>query len=156
MEPLVIVIVIVLVLSITFILSRPFWKAAQAQGAAQGATHLATYGGAENSVVGNEDFEQEYQELMHEISSLEAQQDENLNLQDSEIFNQIEAKKDQAANLLHLIQPTIKEQAGIYESQHNTPIQDDTLDAVQICPQCGSQTLTNDKFCSKCGHRLLP
>lgn len=152
MEPLVIVIVIVLVLSITFILSRPFWKAAPAQGAA----HLATYGGAENSVVGNEDFEQEYQEVMQEIRSLEAQQDENLNLQDSEIFTQIEAKKDQAVNLLHLIQPTIKEQAGIYKSLHNTPIQDDTLDAVQICPQCGSQTLTNDKFCSKCGHRLLP
>lgn len=148
MEPLLIVIIIVLVLAITFILSRPFWKAAPAQG--------AMYGGVENSVDVNEDFEQDYHQLMQEISSLEAQQDENLNLQDSSIFDQIEAKKDQAANLLHLVHPAIKEQAGTYEAQHSDLAQDNTLEAAQICPQCGSQILDNDKFCSKCGHRLLP
>lgn len=152
MEPLLIVIIIVLVLAITFILSRPFWKAAPAQGAAQGAA----MGDAKNSGDGSHDFEQDYHQLMQEISSLEAQQDENLNLQDSSIFDQIEAKKDQAANLLHLVHPAIKEQAGTYEAQHSDLAQDNALEAAQICPQCGSQILDNDKFCSKCGHRLLP
>jgi len=138
-----IAITIIIVLAIAYILSRPFTNAESLQGS-------SGYFDA---------YQAQYQSLLREIKNLE---NDCANGENDEGCHQIVIKKEQAAQLLRLINPSLNDQP--FSSQPvNASSSADTKpeyalrhDGFYICPQCGDRVMSSDKFCTHCGHRLQP
>lgn len=144
MDIFLIFIILIIVIAIGYILSRPFINTNAMREAP--------------STVG--DFEFQYQMLINEIIALE--EDCESAEKPDEICDQIDEKKEKAANLLRLINPplekdfTAEQPAPPAEEEYIKPDQTTPKDGTYICPQCGSRVKSSDKFCTHCGHRLQP
>lgn len=126
-----ILITVLMVIIISYILSRPFLKA---DNEPEPVTTLSQY-------------ESQYDALLGEIKTLEVTFERT---QDQSYRQQIEDKKEAAADLLILIdqekqQPPAANPA--WDAPHPTTV---------ICPHCGRRVISGDKFCAYCGHRLQP
>ena len=144
MDAFLIVIILAIVIAIGYILSRPFISADSGQNTAYSSGNYAI----------------QYQVLLSEIKDLEAEYQPS---EDSDVVsNRLVEKKQQAAQLLRLIDTPLKDKASMQtpnaglQDLHVQPAQDLLRDDSYICSQCGSQIKSSDKFCTYCGHRLQP
>jgi hypothetical protein len=144
MDIFLIIITVVIIMGIAYILSRPF--------AHPQPTSVST---------GNtQDVHRQYEALLREIKIL--QEDQDLDDSSIEISSQIEEKKQQAAQLLRLIDAPLEEDLTPSPVQEPYPPEDTRPEALfhrdntTVCPQCGRRVASSDKFCTHCGNRLQP
>ena len=144
MDLFLIIITVVIVMGIAYVLSRPF---------ANPKPVLET-------PRSSQDYQQQYQNLLKEIKIL--QDDCETVGAPEEICNQIEEKKQLAADLLRLINEPIQDQLPPkpvnepLDPQDTQPEAPFLRDHTYICPRCGGRVASSDKFCTHCGNQLQP
>ncbi|MBG0784693.1 MAG: zinc ribbon domain-containing protein [Anaerolineaceae bacterium] len=113
---------------------------------------------ADRHIFQSEQHQQQYQNLLAEINSLENKYP--LDSTPEEIYQQIEMKRRKAAKVLQLINPGLDERLSFYQVDDDLgQLQDrkdretQQLDNI-ICQNCGSKVHGGDKFCANCGFRL--
>ena len=113
---------------------------------------------ADKHITQLEQHQQQYQNLLVEINSLE-----NKYPQDSapeEISQQMEMKRRHAAKTLQLINPRLDERLSFFQVDEDLGQLQDKRDGESqqvdnfICQNCGSKVHGGDKFCANCGFRL--
>ena len=144
MEYLLFLFIVIIVITTGYVLSKPFSRHQDEIEEMQSIDH-----------------EGQYRNLLEEIKGIEKDCESGIIPIDDCII-QIREKKKMAADLLRVIDPTMKIETISYQSiseveniNHKpTPIS--TTQGSHYCPQCGDQVMTSDKFCMHCGHRLQP
>jgi hypothetical protein len=144
MDILLIIITVIIVMGIAYILSRPFAHPEPVIHPPHKTqdTHMA------------------YLNLLRDIKILQAKV-ESLDAP-GELLSQIEDKKQRAASLLRLINEPMEVQeqpAPASETQNLEDTQPENpflRDNTSICPRCGGNVTSSDKFCTHCGNRLQP
>lgn len=144
MDILLITVIFAIIVTIGYILSRPFMNAETMN----------------NTSSINGEYSIKYQMLLSEIKNLE---DECLSAENPEhACEQLEDKKQQAANLLRKIYPPENKDLSstgaepAVKQSDTQPERDLSREVTLYCPQCGSQVLHSDKFCTHCGQSLRP
>lgn len=144
MEYLFFLFILIIVITTGYVLSKPFSKQMDQP--------------EETSLL---DYEHQYQNLLEEIKGIEKDCETGI-ITIEDCVHQIREKKEMAANLLRVIDPTMKIESVISdefkptEPDHSQPTAQFQSQGSFYCPQCGDQVLTSDKFCMHCGHRLQP
>lgn len=146
MDIILIIIILIIVVAIGYILSRPFTNTNAMREAP--------------STIG--DYEFQYRMLINEIKDLE--EDCESSDKPDEVCEEIDEKKEKAANLLRLINPPLEREFTTQrpvpppDKKEAKPDQYIPKDGTYsyICPHCGSKVKSSDKFCTHCGHRLQP
>jgi len=144
MEYLFFLFIVIIVITTGYVLSKPFSKQMDQS--------------EETSLL---DHERQYQNLLEEIRGIEQDCETGIITID-DCVHQIREKKEIAANLLRVIDPTMKIESVISdEFKPAEPNNTQTSAQFQsqgsyFCPQCGDQVMNSDKFCMHCGHRLQP
>jgi hypothetical protein len=144
MEYLLFLFIVIIVITTGYVLSKPFSK----QMDQPEETRLL-------------DHERQYQNLLEEIRGIEKDCESGI-LTTDDCIRQIREKKEIAANLLRVIDPTMRIESVISDEFKPTEPDHAQLTAPFLsqgsyyCPQCGDQVKSSDKFCMHCGHRLQP
>lgn len=142
MDYLIVFFIVIIVIATGYILSKPFSKQMD-----------------QSEEINLLEHEHRYQNLLEEIREIEKDCDSG-NMPKEDCRQMITEKKELAANLLRVIDPTMKiENIVTNEIKAAQPEDAQGLGQFQsqgamFCPQCGDQVLPNDKFCMHCGHIL--
>jgi len=142
MEFILILIVIVIIIAIAYLPNRPFMKTKTQQ----------------NEPGTGDDYKLQYQSLLDLIQTLEAECERGEPT--AEVCKQLERKRQQAAELLELINPALEDEFDSFQMEEDLDqifpraTQGTFQNDAYICPNCGSHVLVGDKFCANCGKRL--
>jgi rubrerythrin len=105
-----------------------------------------------------EQHQQQYQNLLNEIYSLENKYPQNST--PNEIYELIEENRREAAKILRLLNPNLDERLSFLQLDEEFRQLRDKKDRENqeqgffVCQNCGSQVQGGDKFCANCGFRL--
>lgn len=113
---------------------------------------------ADKHITQLEQHQQQYQNLLDEINSLENKYPQDSNPEEN--YQQMEMKRRRAAKTLQLFNPGLDERLSFFQVDEDLgQLQDRKNSESQqldnfICQNCGSKVHVGDKFCANCGFRL--
>jgi hypothetical protein len=140
MDIVLIIFLTVIITAIIYLLSRPL-------------TH-----GTHNVTDINTNYKVQYRTVLDQIEILERLCDSTGNPDD--MLDQLEDKRNQAAELFRLINPQSESAPDAPEDdllvEENNPSKHDQQPAIIYCQKCGGRIAASDKFCTHCGRRLQP
>lgn len=144
MDYLVFLFILIVVIATGYVLSKPFTRQSE--------------GSYEKQLI---DYQRQYINLIEEIKEIEKEFEAG-SIPIDDCIQQINEKKRKAAELLRIIDPTMKIESIITdeikpeESEKKWWSSDFLSQNGYYCPQCAGKVINSDKFCMHCGHRLQP